>query len=45
MISRVGEISVLTLLRVTRKDAGKYICKIFNSFGKDEKSLELRIRG
>lgn len=37
--------STLTILSTARKDAGDYTCKVFNSFGKDEKNLTLKIRG
>ncbi len=37
--------STLTILSTTRKDGGSYMCKVFNSFGKDEKTMSLEIRG
>ena len=37
--------STLTILSTTRRDKGNYACKVFNEFGKDEKTMVLKIRG
>ena len=37
--------STLTILSTTRRDKGNYTCKVSNSFGKDERTMTLKIRG
>ena len=37
--------STLTILSTNRKDKGNYTCKVFNSFGEDEKTMGLEVRG
>ena len=37
--------STLIFSPVTAKDGGNYLCKVFNSFGKDERAMKLTIRG
>ncbi|KAJ6223718.1 hypothetical protein RDWZM_002263 [Blomia tropicalis] len=40
-----NEFSILTLMNLKKKDAGKYTCQVNNSFGSDSSSTQLDIKG
>ena len=41
----MNEFSMLTLMNLQKKDAGKYTCQVNNSFGSDSSSTQLDIKG